>query len=367
MKFDRLSQGFVHRTGNGKTSPVAVHSRCAVTRGGDVLCHYVLQEKLGQNDFRPCLARSRDGGLTWHSQLLWPHLHANWSIIGNLSRSPRGDIFLGGARTRIDRPGESFWCDATQGMKPNDLIWARSRDDGATWGEPGVIPNPIPGCAEATAPLLATTGGIWVTSFAPYNTFDSNLAVPRNQLVGMWSDDEGRKWQHTAVMKFPHDDSSAAGHSIVELSDGRLLGVTWHINETFPKPPPNAYALSNDHGRTWGATLETGIHGQSTGLAALPDGGVLLVYTQRKHREVGIWLALTRPTENDFGIEADEIIWKAETPTQSSSSGEHSSWTDFAFGAPSVVLLSDGTLLATLWCIQPSGSGIRYVKLRMNK
>jgi hypothetical protein len=40
-------------------------------------------------------------------------------------------------------------------------------------------------------------------------------------------------------------------------------------------------------------------------------------------------------------------------------------WTDFAFGEPSVVDLSDQTLLVTFWCVQPSGRGVGYVKLRI--
>jgi len=48
---------------------------------------------------------------------------------------------------------------------------------------------------------------------------------------------------------------------------------------------------------------------------------------------------------------------------QHGSSAQHAGWTDFAFGQPSVTLLHDGTMLLVLWCIQPDGSGIRYVKL----
>ena len=40
-------------------------------------------------------------------------------------------------------------------------------------------------------------------------------------------------------------------------------------------------------------------------------------------------------------------------------------WSDFAFGEPSITVVPDGTLLVTLWCIQPSGQGIRYVKLKL--
>ena len=128
---------------------------------------------------------------------------------------------------------------------------------------------------------------------------------------------------------------------------------------------PNAYALSPDGGRTWTPTRSTGILGQSTALAALPDGGALFIYNQRKHGEVGVWMALVRPTAESFGVQCNEIVWRAAKPTVAGCSTAHSSWTDFAFGEPSVTLLPDGHLLVALWCIQPDGRGIRYVKLRM--
>jgi hypothetical protein len=104
--------------------------------------------------------------------------------------------------------------------------------------------------------------------------------------------------------------------------------------------------------------------GQSTALAALPDGRALFIYNQRRHGEPGVWMAVVRPTEDDFGVESNEIIWRAQTRTQSGTSGEHSEWTDFSFGEPSVALLPDNTLLVVLWCVQPAGQGIRYVRLR---
>ena len=114
-------------------------------------------------------------------------------------------------------------------------------------------------------------------------------------------------------------------------------------------------------------TRSTGIMGQSTALAALPDGRALFVYNQRRHGDVGVWLALVKPTATDFGIEANEIIWRAQTRTQRGTSGAHAEWGDFSFGEPSVTLLPDGALFVALWCVQPSGRGIRYVKLRMNR
>jgi hypothetical protein len=128
---------------------------------------------------------------------------------------------------------------------------------------------------------------------------------------------------------------------------------------------PNPSSLSLDGGTTWQPTRSTGIRGQSTALAPLPDGRALFIYNQRKYGEVGVWLAIVKPTNSDFGVETNQIIWHAQTPTQQGSSAEHSQWQDFAFGEPSVTGLPDGTLLVTLWCIQRDGHGIRYVKLKM--
>ena len=55
--------------------------------------------------------------------------------------------------------------------------------------------------------------------------------------------------------------------------------------------------------------------------------------------------------------------WLAERATHSAAGSGLDEWTDFAFGEPSVTLLPDGDVFVTLWCDQPSGRGIRYVRL----
>jgi hypothetical protein len=325
----------------------------------------MLTAKLGTNDFLPVLFHSTDGGLTWQEQgPSWPHLKDRWSLFVSVSRDAGGNLFLFGSRTPIDRPGESFWSDETQGLKQNELVWARSADGGRTWTEPTIIPMPIPGAAEAPGALSVTRSGRWLAPYSPYNTLNPKVAVERNQVVAVHSDDEGRTWGHTAMLRFADAHSGAAEAWLIELSDGRLLGTGWHLNHGTGGDHPNAYALSRDGGHSWLPTRSTGILGQSTALASLPDGRALFIYNQRSHGEVGVWLAVAQPTETDFGVEANEIVWRAETRTQSGSSSEHTEWEDFAFGEPSVTPLPDGTLLVTLWCIQPSGRGIRYVKLK---
>ncbi len=367
MRWETIEQGFVCRKSpTARGTDIAIGPRLAVTKAGDVVCSFMLSAKTATNDFVPVLCRSSDGGKTWtEPQRVWPHLSAEWSIFTGISRDVHSDkLYLYGTRCRIDVPGESNWSTETQGLKANELIWSVSNDGGLNWTEPAVIPMPIAGSAEAPGPLCVTKTGRWVACYAPYRTFDPNLVVDRSQVVVVYSDDQGKSWRHTSMLRFDRKESNGAEAWVVELTDGRLLGTSWVILDDGTESP-NAYAVSSDGGTTWSPTRSTGTLGQTTALHALPDGRAVFLYNQRKHGEPGVRGAVVRPTDASIGSEYDDYLWKAETRTQSESSGSHDQWSDFSFGEPSVVRLPDGTFLAAIWCIQPSGSGIRSVKVRL--
>ena len=366
MTFNILAEGFIAEHQPDDPHPIAAGSRCAVADNGDLVCSYVIQSALGVNDFVPVISRSMDGGHQWSTQgPIWPQLTKQYSINGSISRAPSGALFLYGIQIPIDVAGEKFYSTTTGGIKQNEVFWATSTDHGLTWTPPSLIPKPTIGSAEAPGPLCITRNGRWLGCYAPYKTFDPAITMDRRQIVAVYSDDNGKTWSGQRMLRFEQENTSGAEAWIIELADGRLLGTSWHINEGEGDDLPNAYALSTDGGSNWSPTRSTGILGQSTGLAALPDGRVLFIYNQRKHGEPGVRLALVEPTETDFGILADELIWRAETATQSESSGEHDEWQDFAFGEPSVTVLHNGELLVTLWCIQSSGQGVRFVRLGM--
>jgi hypothetical protein len=358
--FNRIREGFI--SSSQKRDEIAVGSRCAVTREGDVVCTFMVQSALACNDFCPVLMRSKDFGKTWsHEGPLWPHLQGKQSLFGSVSRSPAGELFFYGSQTRIDSPGESCWSDATQGLKQNQLVRSQSSDGGHTWTQPAVIPMPIPGSAEAPGAMCVTRSGAWLCCYSPYNTFDPAMIVDRNQVMFLRSADRGRSWFHTAMMRFAEPYATAAEAWVIELADGRLLGTCWKLNQKDGSDFPNAYGLSLDGGKTWSPPRSTGILGQSTSLTALPDGRALFTYNQRKHGQVGVWMALVSPTESEFGIVANQVVWSVAQPTQTRTKMGHSNWADFAFGEPSATLLPDGTILVALWCAQPDGHGIRYV------
>lgn len=367
MKWETLADGFVLQTSPvARGTDIAVGPRLTVLPSGEIVCSFMLTAQTATNDFVPVLCRSTDHGATWtEPQPVWPELKSSWSIFAAICRDGySGKLFLYGTRTPIDVPGESIWSAATQGLKANELIWAVSADEGRTWTEPTAIPMPIPGSAEAPGPMCVTKSGRWLACYSPCNTFDPHLTVDRSQVVAIHSHDEGQTWQHTSMLRFTDPDTSAAEAWLIELADGRLLGASWVIPDDGSESP-NYYAISHDAGSTWSPSSPTGTLGQTTALTALPDGRAIFVYNHRKHGDPGVRAAIVRPTETSFGVEFDDFVWKAETRTQSASSGNLSEWSDFSFGEPSLARLTDGTFLAVVWCVQPNGSGIRFLRLRL--
>ena len=367
MSYKIIKEGFIHQCPPENAEEIAITGRCAVTQGGQVLCSYMTESGLSRNDFVPNLAISSDAGESWQLRgQIWPHLRERYSINVSISRSADGTLFLFGSRTPRNKPGESFWSQETLGILQNELVWSRSEDDGQTWSDPRPISIPLPGAAESPAPLCPTLTGRWVAPYSPHNTFDPNLKVDLRHVVLMISDDQGKTWRHTSMIRVKEEDAYVAESWVTQLSTGVLLGTTWHLRRGKGDDFPNAYALSTDNGQSWGPTRATPILGQSAALAPLDDGKVLFVYNQRRHGTPGVWLALAKPTDRDFGVQVNEVVGRAAVATQNASSGKSTNWTDFAFGEPSVTVLPDHTALVAFWCIQPDGAGIRYVKLRLS-
>jgi len=367
MKYELLDEGFALDCSDGRPDNLAATARCALTDSGDVVCTAAVTSGLGMNDFAPYLVLSTDMGVTWKTQgFLFGHLRGRYSInSSSISCGGNGELLVFGSRTPIGEPGESFWCPETQGILENELAWSRSVDEGRTWGDPQIFPVPSREAAEVCAPLCQMRSGRWLGPYAPHNTFEPELKVDREHIVVMYTDDRGRTWNNSSTLRVATPDTVSAGAWVTELIDGTLLATCAMLNLAAGPDHPAAYALSHDGGTTWTDTRSTALEGQTNASAVLPDGRVLFVYSRRHYDPRGIWLAVARPSEKDFNVEANEPVWLPEKPTHSDTSGKLDDWTDFAFGEPAVSSLPDNTVLVTLWCAQPSGKGIRFVKLAL--
>jgi hypothetical protein len=362
--FRVAGQGFVSR------HPLPAGPRTAVAPDGSILCSYVGRSGAGTSDYALLLARSADGGATWRELgPVWPEDAGRVSVTASVRAAPDGDLFLFGALTRIDDPAASWWDPERGAMAANDLFWSRSQDGGRSWSARRTIPMPFPAAAEAPGPMLVTRSGRWLACYAPYPTFDRGLEVDRRQVVVVWSDDAGDTWHGTSMLRFPEPDAGAAEAWLVELTDGRLLGTCWRMDLRTGLDAPIPFAMSHDGGQTWGPTRSTGVGGQATGLAALPDGRAAMVFNQRDPGigPVGVWLALLRPgADGALEVEANAPVWQASTARSPEGADTgHDAWQSFSFGEPGVTHLTDGELLVTIWSGQHDAAGVVWVRVRL--
>ncbi len=110
-------------------------------------------------------------------------------------------------------------------MKDNEVIYAYSGDKGKIWSKSFVIPKPIPGAAEAPGAMCITKKGSWHICYSPYNSFNPDVSVERNQVILLTSRDSGRHWHYTKMMRFKEEYSSSAEAWVIELVDGILFGT----------------------------------------------------------------------------------------------------------------------------------------------
>jgi hypothetical protein len=171
------------------------------------------------------------------------------------------------------------------------------------------------------------------------------------------------------MLRFAEPLSGGAEAWVVELAGGTLLGTAWHTDLSGAgRNYENAYALSDDAGTTWTPTRNTGILGQSTALLPLPDGGALFIHTRRQPpNAAGVWAAVVTPTPDDFGVGCHEPVWLAPASTGPGAAETHDEWTQFTFGEPAALLLSDGEVLLGFWYSDATHSGIRLVRFRIRR
>ena len=365
IHFEHMGHGKVYQCDRDSSLPVAIMPRCVLAGGDNLICSFALTPALGINGCVPVVVRSSDDGKSWSKpEGLWPALQEEFSIYTSISAGPDGRLFLFGTQTPIDSAGESFWCDKTQSMKQNELVWSVSCDGGYTWSDPSVIRMTMSGSAEAPGAMCVSHNGTWLASYSPYDSFGPAVKAQSNQVIAMRSTDEGQSWHKSVMLSFEQADSGGAEAWVIELADGRLLATSWHADRSGQgKHFPNAYSLSTNEGQSWLPTRSTGIFANTTVLAAMSDGRALFGYVKRDKDLSGIGLAVVSPSESDFGIETDEMVFRAGRASQSGQEAEFEDWQDFCFGEPSITIMPDKTVLVTYWCIEPDFQGIRYIRL----
>ncbi|MEW6749639.1 MAG: sialidase family protein [Candidatus Latescibacterota bacterium] len=245
---------------------------------------------------------SDDGGLTWGE----PYTGSDES----------GAPLDGGCASLVNLCGEVLGI-ATTGRRPGavhrydaQMVFRTSQDEGRHWSPPVVMNGSLPAFALQDVMLRTTSGRIVLPVYfaigqgtfhhegAPFagaylnGNFVSTDAHFYDPHFGasyvLYSDDEGQTWQpnrdgELLIVTEPGGPFEVADEpSVAEVAPGLLLMVVrTRLGRLFQ-------SWSKDNGETWSRLVATQLAGtQAPGqLRRLPNGHLLVVWTQQSHEEI---------------------------------------------------------------------------------
>jgi hypothetical protein len=356
-----LETGLVYR--NPKPSHRSIHAwhPTLVDLGsGELLCGFDLAEAIQSVNYRTYLSRSTDHGQTWGPpvRLFQDESDRLQRHTMRMSRMRDGTLIAMGGRRHMEHENEEVFNSETFGQLPMQVLLLRSGDDGHTWQGPTIVSPPLPGPFEVCHAVVELADGQWLWPTSTLRKWDGE-APNGVRAMALVSHDKGQSWPESIDIL----DAYAEGimhmeSSLVQLSDARLLSVSWTFDFESGKSRPLQYAVS-DQEQAFSPAKPTGISGETSKLLCLDGDRIFCVC--RRYDQPGLWANLAR-------IESDRWVNLAETPlwqgAESKMVGQQSAAQELdslQFGFPQPHLLADGTVMVVFWCREDCIHNIRWL------
>jgi Neuraminidase (sialidase) len=347
-------------------------------QNGDILCVYRRGTTKHSRDAVFIVQRSADAGHTWsdpipvHDGMSHPipeSVHA-----GTVCQTQDGTVLAMFTAVEARDPEAYIFSETGRQLEQNFYI-ARSRDNGRTWTTPHlhVLPNTPSLRYINSCPLALSNGDILVPL---------EVTTAANRQVVMtshYSPSKGTFEPFAPCAEDPTGELSFGDPTMTRLRDGRVLMWLWaFVNATEVTVQAHA-CVSEDEGRTWTKPWPTEICCQRSTLLSLGDRGVIVaanvrippegirlwssrdsgktwedpeapvqMWDARKHRMIGEPLAVRRAGVRD---ESDGKLW-ASLP-------------GFTFGAPSLVLADERTMLLTYFAVTDGTEEVRACRFEL--
>ena len=352
-----VAQGVISAAERGTARAVAKQCHLVACPDGEILVTYRVGAASDSPEGNGEIRRSRDGGRTWSdAERPWPT-----SFGGR-----RGTIYapaltvLGGERLLacilwVDReayPGQVLFNPETEGCLPMKILLADSTDRGRTWSafREVVMPADV-GPPSLTSPIRRLKSGRLLLSVESNKEYlDTSPWFQR--VVYLYSSDEGATW--TAPVTTTQDPTGRIRNwdqRVNVAPDGRLATYTWTYDSETVMYADIHRRISADEGATWSQAVPMGITDQAGHFAILPDGRVVLPWTD--HFETySLRARLAASIDDDFDPSTEVVLHQAAgaLPGEGTVGGEAllamASWT---FGSPFALPLADGTVLVSAY------------------
>jgi len=329
---------------------------------GELLASFVASLEIESPDSHPRTMRSMDCGGTWAEEgPVDPGALVGDTETGFLSLGPDGTVYLLGNRwpRDPDDPLRPLVHPQTLGMAPNEPVLRHSSDGGRSWSAPEVLPRPYPVPLEVATGLTALSDGTVLFSCSTWREWDGGRPYG-HRVTSMRSENGGASWQ--GPVDIFHDPSDRLGYwegRIAQLAGEMLLATCWAHDWETDADTHNRYAISLDAGRTWQPSAASPVLGQTGWPLRLADDRFLFIYNHRRP-PVGVRAQVAAIEDGQWRTLWDAEVWSPESRrTGEIVEGEYAV-TDFQFGAPSAISLSESEFLAVFWCVVGGRAGINW-------
>ncbi len=224
--------------------------------------------------------------------------------------SDSGDDFLPRLVTDTVGTWVLLWqtCDETgAGLGTDeDIVYARSTDDGLTWSSP--LPLYSAATSDAASDVMASLEsdgqGNWLAAWQSDRDFDG--IGPDDDILYVRSDDFGATWSAPAALAGNATTDTMRDVSPCVVTDGQCNWVVaWHSTENLGGINTDFDVFrvtSNDNGMTWSSV---DVLNGSASTDSGPDFGVSLT-TDRRGNWVAAWTTLD--TSGGLGVDSDLLI-----------------------------------------------------------
>lgn len=336
------------------------------------LCVYRRGTAFYSTDGVLAMARSTDGGSTWHDDgvVRDPRrddrtysYSAPW-----LTRLADGSLVLIAVRRDHGDSSRLAVNPATGSFLPVDTLLFRSADGGHTWSEPEVLRVPGGMILDVAGALVELDDGRWFLPFDTGKAYDDPRPA-RTHMLGLFSADRGVTWSEPEIIADGAAQSISYFHGrVVKLNDGRLFTLLWARDERSGEMLPIHRVVSDVHGRNWSPPETTSVRGQTSWAVDMGDGRVAAAYTFRDDDRPGIMIALSSDGGRTWDLDRQVRLWDAtgrETIGVAAADAYPQSHDVIAFGRPVAMRTSGGDVLVSFWCTDACLTQARWARLRL--
>lgn len=356
MKLRKIGEGIIFGSENPKEGDVSGYMPfiCEMD-DGTLLVPHSIGSRFDGPDCDTYIVESRDGGRTFrkHDRPVMDTSDREYPVpVSCKVTNAGGGHVLAVGYGFVRNKGEAGPANPeTNGLLDCPIFFAESFDGGVSFSRPVEVDTAWGPHCEASAPLLILPNGDYVTPTAAMPDWEGGYRSPMCGRL-LRSCDGGRTWNDDTVVMDFGPDVSAWEQRICRTESGKLVVIGWNENLRTGELMNNHVAISEDNGRSFGAPIDTGIHGQASGVCAIGGDRILTTHAMRRDVDrVGVMATIVNLADGGWDVEYRELIWEPSF-VMTKTTGNLEVFSALRFGQPSAVLLKDGTVMYTQWLME---------------